>query len=64
MRIKNTFIGLVLGAAFGVIFASLASLTHVGPTWAAGVQETWWWFAGLGAFAGFWYQGATEMAAK
>jgi CDP-diglyceride synthetase len=51
-RIKNAVKGALGGALFGVFFAAVASLFHGGPELIAGINETWWWFAGLGAFAG------------
>jgi len=52
-RIKYTVMGALSGALFGVIFATIASLFHGGPKLVEGILETWWWFACLGAFAGF-----------
>ncbi len=51
-RIKNSVKGALGGALFGVFFATVASMLHGGPELIAGIMETWWWFAGLGTFAG------------
>ncbi len=53
IRIKNSVKGALGGALFGVFFATVASMLHGGPELIVGIKETWWWFAGLGAFAWF-----------
>jgi len=51
-RVKNSVKGALGGALFGIFFAAVASLFHGGPELFDGIKETWWWFAGLGVFAG------------
>lgn len=51
-RVKNSVKGALGGALFGILFAVVASFFHGGPELIAGIAETWWWFAALGAFAG------------
>lgn len=54
-RFKTLLIGTVSGALFGVAFAALASVLHMGPELWHGISETWWFFAMLGAFAGWFH---------
>lgn len=42
-------LGLVVGAAFGVLFGALASVFRNGPELTTGVLESWWWFSLAGA---------------
>lgn len=44
--------GFVLGALFGVAFGAFASVFEGGPPALVGIAESWWWFAGTGAFIG------------
>jgi len=54
-RFKNLAIGSIFGALFGVAFAAAASVLHMGPELWHGISETWWFFAILGAFAGWFH---------
>ena len=51
--IKKTIVWSLFGGLFGVFFAVCASFLHMGPALTDGILETWWWFAALGAFAGY-----------
>ena len=44
--------GAIGGAVFGVVFGAVASIFEGGPSLLSGIQESWWWFSSLGAFAG------------
>ena len=54
-RFKTLVIGLISGALFGVVFATVASFLHMGPELWHGISETWWFFAMLGGFAGWFH---------
>lgn len=47
-----TLLGAVAGAFFGVFFGAFASVFHNGPELWTGVQESWGFFAVLGAAMG------------
>lgn len=50
--LKGLAAGFILGALFGVAFGALASVFDGGPPAMVGIAESWWWFAGAGAFIG------------
>ena len=50
--VAATLLGTVAGALFGVGFGALASVFHNGPALWTGIQESWGFFAVLGAAMG------------
>jgi hypothetical protein len=44
--------GALAGGGYGVFFGAMSSLFEGGPSLAAGIRESWWWFAAFGAAAG------------
>ena len=48
----NTVLGAIAGGLFGVGFGALASFFEGGPDMMTGIEESWLWFAVMGAFIG------------
>ncbi|RMH64929.1 MAG: hypothetical protein D6685_06395 [Bacteroidetes bacterium] len=50
--LRSLTLGGIAGAAFGVFFGAFASVFQGGPELLVGVQESWGWFAVMGACMG------------
>lgn len=50
--LRGLTLGALAGAVFGIFFGAFASVFQGGPDLLVGVQESWGWFACMGACMG------------